>query len=79
MQVIFYTTSGCSLCERLFAEMLAASVARGVVVQQVDIIDDDDLLARYGERIPVLRVGEQEWDGHAEEGWQTFLTRVRSA
>ncbi|MDS4031938.1 MAG: glutaredoxin family protein [Candidatus Contendobacter sp.] len=47
-----YVTSGCHLCER------AADLVRGAVAvpfRMVEIADDEDLLERYGVRIPVLR------------------------
>lgn len=47
-----YATSGCHLCE------WAADLIRGAVaapLRVVEIADDEDLLERYGLRIPVLR------------------------
>ena len=32
----------------------------GVQLEVVDVADDDNLLERYGETIPVLRIGERE-------------------
>lgn len=48
-------TRGCHLCDD--AERLLATVtaARAVQWRYLDIAEDDALLARYGERIPVLR------------------------
>lgn len=48
-------TRGCHLCDD--AERLLATVAaaRAVHWRYLDIAEDDALLARYGERIPVLR------------------------
>ncbi len=47
-----YATSGCHLCER--AEALVRG-AVAVAFRPVEIADDEDLLERYGVRIPVLR------------------------
>ena len=47
-----YATSGCHLCERADA-LIRATVA--VTFRTVEIADDEDLLERYGVRIPVLR------------------------
>lgn len=61
-----YGTSGCHLCEeaeRLLAEIAASSVS--VVWDTIEIADDEGLLQRYGQRIPVLR-GEASG---AELGW----------
>lgn len=53
-----YGTEGCHLCH------LAQDLLRTTnhAWQDVDIIDDDTLLARYETRIPVLRQGECELD-----------------
>lgn len=50
--LVLYATSGCHLCEQ------AADLIRGAVAapfRTVEIADDEDLLERYGVRIPVLR------------------------
>ena len=56
-----YGTAACHLCERAEALLYAANVT----AETVDIAADDDLLARYGTRIPVL----QRLDTSAELGW----------
>ena len=50
----FYTTAGCHLCEQ--AEQLLGKVKEKNKVQwqSIDIAGDDDLIERYGIRIPVL-------------------------
>lgn len=58
MSVTLYTTLGCHLCER--ARDMLLTVDPLLAIEAVDIAEDDDLIARYGERIPVLRRGEQE-------------------
>ncbi|WP_300525273.1 glutaredoxin family protein [Alcanivorax sp.] len=52
MSVVLYTTVGCHLCEQ--ARELVSTVAPDITVTLVDVAEDDELLARYGERIPVL-------------------------
>ena len=61
-ELILYGTSGCHLCEE--AETL---LAQAVACQSPppsfrvrDIIEDAELLARYGTRIPVLTAAESE-------------------
>lgn len=57
-----YTTGGCHLCEQ------AAALLRAVMdapFRLVEIADDDDLLERYGVRIPVVR----RLDTGAELDW----------
>ena len=52
------TTLGCHLCEQ--AEALVRQAAPGLPVVQIDIADDDQLIAQYGEIIPVLRYQGRE-------------------
>ena len=52
MSVVLYTTVGCHLCEQ--ACELVAMVSPDLTLTLVDVAEDDELLARYGERIPVL-------------------------
>lgn len=52
------TTSHCHLCQQ--AEALLARALPGWPVTRVDIAEDDDLIERYGERIPVVRCGARE-------------------
>ena len=50
-----YHTEGCHLCEDAEAIVMPLMQAQGLILQRVDIAFDDDLLARYGTRIPVLQ------------------------
>ena len=52
MSVVLYTTVGCHLCDQ--ARELVSTVAPDITLTLVDVAEDDELLARYGERIPVL-------------------------
>ncbi|MBK9161980.1 MAG: glutaredoxin family protein [Nitrosomonadales bacterium] len=58
---ILYGTSCCHLCEQA-EEVLREA---GVAAEYVDIAEDDDLLEKYGVRIPVLRRS----DTGKELGW----------
>ncbi|MCG8391636.1 MAG: glutaredoxin family protein [Pseudomonadales bacterium] len=58
MSVVLYTTVGCHLCEQ--ARELVGMVDPSLVLTLVDVAEDDDLLARYGERIPVLMCDGRE-------------------
>jgi glutaredoxin len=64
VDIILYTTLGCHLCE-LALHLLQGQQAQGrdIQITEVEIADDDDLMDRYGIRIPVLRVaaGELGW------------------
>lgn len=63
--MLFYTTLGCQLCDTA-REMVDAEARRaGFAVQDIDVADDDALLARYGERIPVIGRSDRS----VELGW----------
>ncbi len=69
--LVLYSTLGCHLCET------AQGVIYGVLgrtVAEVDVAEDDALLARYGERIPVLH----RTDTGAELGWPFDAGAVRA-
>ncbi|MCG8437088.1 MAG: glutaredoxin family protein [Pseudomonadales bacterium] len=50
--VVLYTTVGCHLCDQ--ARELLLMVNPSQEITAVDVAEDDALIARYGERIPVL-------------------------
>ncbi|MEH6549674.1 MAG: glutaredoxin family protein [Pseudomonadales bacterium] len=60
--IYLYTTLGCHLCEQ--AMELAQPIAEdmGAVILPVEIADSDDLMQRYGVRIPVLALEGIEQD-----------------
>jgi hypothetical protein len=58
---ILYGTEFCHLCDE--AEAVLHEV--GIAADYIDIADDDELLEKYGVRIPVL----QRMDTGAELGW----------
>jgi hypothetical protein len=53
-QVVLYERAGCHLCED--AAALLDKMIGSDRYQHVDIEADDDLLVRYGHRIPVVSV-----------------------
>lgn len=59
--LVLYGTSCCHLCEQAEAILHEA----GLAAEHIDIAEDDELLERYGIRIPVLRRA----DNGAELGW----------
>jgi hypothetical protein len=71
---ILYGTSACHLCE-MAEEMIAAETQQGghPAVAKVDISDSDELVERYGTRIPVLR----HPDGR-ELGWPFDPAQLRA-
>ena len=63
--LVLYTTAGCHLCEQA-AAMLAELEAQGQVrIEAVDIANDEQLVERYGIRIPVVKDVERD----QEIGW----------
>lgn len=70
-----YSTSHCSLCEQALDLLFSTPGLAGVQLQVVDVADDDALLERYGEKIPVLRLGDREL--HAPFGAQELAHFLR--
>ena len=65
MEIRFYTTSHCQLCDQAEALLGQLPLAHPVPVQVIDIAESVELVALYGTRIPVLRRS----DTGAELGW----------
>ena len=64
-QLVLYGTLGCHLCD-VAEQLLAREVdLDNVPIELVDIADDDQLVERYGVRIPVLT----DLDSGIELGW----------
>ena len=61
MDIRLYGTACCHLCE----EAQAILHELGIQAEHIDIADDDELLEKYGIRIPVLK----RVDTGAELGW----------
>ena len=79
IKITLYTTLGCHLCELALHLVLQAQQAQGRDLQivEVEIADDDELMERYGIRIPVLRVADAElgWPFN-DEGLEQFLNNI---
>jgi len=52
----FYTTEGCHLCEEAIVvlQKLLTEQPEEYQIELIDIVQSDDLVARYGSRIPVI-------------------------
>jgi Glutaredoxin-like domain (DUF836) len=61
LQAILYTRPGCHLCEDAQADLERLRRRLPHALELVDITASDDLLSRYGERIPVLSIGGREY------------------
>ncbi len=57
-EVVVYTRVGCGLCQR--AEQLVAREARRARVRHVDVDSDEELIVRFGVRVPVVTVDGTE-------------------
>ncbi len=65
MELIFYTTSNCHLCELAEALLVNTPMPEPIPVDVVDIAQSEALVERYGTRIPVLH----RQDTGEELGW----------
>jgi glutaredoxin len=79
VKITLYTTLGCHLCELALHLLHQAQQAqdRDLQIIEVEIADDDELMERYGIRIPVLRVADAElgWP-FDDEGLGQFLKKI---
>ncbi len=55
MELFFYTTTQCHLCEFAEALLVSTPMPEPIPVDVVDIAQSEALVERYGTRIPVLR------------------------
>lgn len=60
MQIILFTTEGCHLCEQAHELLLNIADQQPLDIILREIGDDDDLVARYGIRIPVVQFADQQ-------------------
>lgn len=76
MMLIFYTTTDCHLCELAEELLTRTPIDPPMPVDVVDIAQSEALVARYGKRIPVLRLAdndtELDWP-FTQEQLLTFL------
>ncbi|HYM36592.1 MAG TPA: glutaredoxin family protein [Steroidobacteraceae bacterium] len=56
---IVYSRPGCGLCEEFLLELAALLGDRAFLVKVVNIDDDDELVRKYFDRIPVLTVDDE--------------------
>ena len=58
--IVLYTREPCSLCDEARAILATLAAEHGYVVWEEDVDKDAALAARYGERVPVARLGDEE-------------------
>ncbi len=63
--ILLYTTSACHLCEQAEALLQQQQTLPELRIDKVEISESDELVSRYGIRIPVIRFAGSE----AELGW----------
>lgn len=73
MKLILYSTSGCHLCE-LALEVIQPVINDQYPFHEVDISTSEQLIERYGVRIPVV----QRSDTGAELGWPFDATEFQA-
>ena len=61
LEATLYSKPGCHLCEVAQADLARLHKRHPHRLRLVDITTDAELFGRYGERIPVLEVGGQEY------------------
>lgn len=58
--LILFSRAGCHLCDDMLDEVEQACRGTGLKLAVVDIDTSAELVARYGERVPVLHDGTRE-------------------
>jgi hypothetical protein len=61
LQATLYMKADCHLCEATLADLHRLRARHPHTLELVDITADDELMRRYGERIPVLKIGAREY------------------
>lgn len=58
IRLTIYSKPGCHLCDdmKVIVERVARASAEPIAIDEIDIMADSDLEARYGTEIPVLLV-----------------------
>jgi len=64
-KLLLYSTLGCHLCELATEQVEPVLGHFSLTLVEVDIADNEDLLEKYGIRIPVVKLETSE----AELGW----------
>lgn len=56
--LILFTTEACHLCEQAKEQIYSVIDGTTAELVEIDIADDENLMTRYGTRIPVLKNAE---------------------
>jgi hypothetical protein len=76
--LVYYTKPDCPLCDKGWPVATALAARHRLALQKVDILSDPALARRYGEKIPVLALGEEElgWGRLSERALERRLQRA---
>jgi glutaredoxin len=73
-RVVVYVKPGCHLCSDAVDVVAAVCAEVGASWTSVDIIEDAELMARWGEYVPVILV-----DGEVHDWFRVAPERLRAA
>jgi len=73
IELTLYTTAGCHLCELAEAILQTIDKQYNTTIIHTEIGDDDNLVKRYGLRIPVVKLPDD-----TEIGWPFELEDIES-
>lgn len=78
--VFLYSTAGCHLCDTAW-EILAPLITQlPLRLEEVDIAETDELIERYGIRIPVLKLENESeelgWPFDAQQAWEFLRSHL---
>ncbi len=79
MELVLFTTEGCHLCEDAHELLLSVAERHPLHLHLQEIGDDDELVARYGIRIPVVRFADNTelgWPFSEDELEQLILSKI---
>lgn len=80
--IYLYSTPGCHLCELAREIVVPLLNAEQLQLEEIDIAESDELIERYGVRIPVLKspqhTDELGWPFDTEQAIE-FLTRIKKS
>ena len=76
LELEFYTTEGCHLCEEaeVLLQQLLARYPNQLQVEVIDIVESEELIQQYGERIPILKIAGD----NSDLGWPFDFTSMET-
>ena len=69
MKITLYLTDSCTLCDEAVNMIVNSRSLQGNILETIDVVSDENLLEKYGESIPVVRIGTatKAWPFSAED------------